>query len=122
MRWSVARLIFLREMRDQLRDRRTIFMIVVLPIVLYPALGIVVMQLALGFTDRPSVIGVAGMEYLPELRPNSHGFGPVSALAWLTLTPGSSGLTPSAGSTAIGPMARLIPQRPTMWRAILVSC
>ena len=29
---------------------------------------------------------------------------------------------PSAGITAIGPIARLMPQRPTMWRAIRVSC
>ena len=29
---------------------------------------------------------------------------------------------PSRGSTATGPIARLIPQRPTMWRAIAVSC
>ena len=32
MRWRIIRLIFRRELRDQLRDRRTLFMIVVLPI------------------------------------------------------------------------------------------
>ena len=36
--------------------------------------------------------------------------------------PGSSGPWPSDGSTAIGPIASLIPQRPTIWRAIAVSC
>ena len=36
--------------------------------------------------------------------------------------PGSSGLRPSRGSTAIGPTASLMPQRPTMLRAISVSC
>ena len=40
----------------------------------------------------------------------------------VSLTPGSSGLMPSSGITAIGPIARLMPQRPTMWRAIRVSC
>src|SRR5436309_3050550 len=30
MRWSIIRLIWLRELRDQLRDRRTVFMIAVL--------------------------------------------------------------------------------------------
>src|SRR5262245_6895962 len=38
MRWSIIRLIWFRELRDQLRDRRTVFMIVLLPIVLYPLL------------------------------------------------------------------------------------
>ena len=40
----------------------------------------------------------------------------------VSATPGSSGPMPSCGSTAIGPIARLMPQRPTMWRAIRVSC
>ena len=40
MRWSIIRLIWVRELRDQLRDRRTLFMIAVLPIILYPVAGI----------------------------------------------------------------------------------
>jgi hypothetical protein len=36
--------------------------------------------------------------------------------------PGSSGPCASDGITAIGPIALLIPQRPTIWRAICVSC
>ena len=39
MNWSNVRLILNREIRDQLRDRRTLFMIAVLPILLYPLLG-----------------------------------------------------------------------------------
>ncbi len=58
MRWSIIRLIWLRELRDQLRDRRTLFMIVGLPIILYPALGVVVLTFALQFFEKPSVIGV----------------------------------------------------------------
>ena len=58
MRWSIIRLIWLREMRDQLRDRRTLFMIAVLPLLLYPVLGYGVLQFALGFREKPSVIGV----------------------------------------------------------------
>ena len=46
MRWSIIRLIWLRELRDQLRDRRTVFMIAVLPILLYPVLGFGVLQFA----------------------------------------------------------------------------
>src|SRR5204862_110353 len=36
MRWSIIRLIWLRELRDQLRDRRTVFLIAVLPVLVYP--------------------------------------------------------------------------------------
>ena len=35
-----VKLILVREIRDQLRDRRTLFMIAVLPLLLYPLLGI----------------------------------------------------------------------------------
>lgn len=58
MRWSIIRLIWLRELRDQLRDRRTLFMIAVLPVLLYPVLGYGVLQFALGFREKPSVIGL----------------------------------------------------------------
>ena len=44
-------------LRDQLRDRRTVFMIVVLPLILYPALGAVGLQFALvGTVGKPSTI------------------------------------------------------------------
>ncbi len=66
MRWSIIRLIWLRELRDQLRDRRTLFMIAGLPLLLYPVLGSAVLGFALGFSDRPSVIGVARSAGLPE--------------------------------------------------------
>ena len=48
MRWSIIRVIWFRELRDQLRDRRTVVMMAVLPLVLYPVLGIGVFQ----FTQR----------------------------------------------------------------------
>src|SRR3712207_8953519 len=43
----------------------------------------------------------------------------VSEVSW---TPGSSGFCASLGSTAIGPIALLIPHRPTIPRAMPVSC
>ena len=46
-----VRLIFLREVRDQLRDRRTLFMIAVLPLLLYPSLGVGVMQMSATLTS-----------------------------------------------------------------------
>ena len=62
MRWSIIRLIWTRELRDQLRDRRTIMMIAVLPVVLYPLAGLGFLQLMAGFAGRPNVVGVAGLE------------------------------------------------------------
>ena len=44
MNWHRVRLIFQREVRDQLRDRRTLFMVVVLPLLLYPGLAIGMVQ------------------------------------------------------------------------------
>ncbi len=58
MRWSIIRLIWSRELRDQLRDRRTLFMIAGLPLLLYPVLGFAVLQFAVGFVEKPSVLGV----------------------------------------------------------------
>lgn len=46
MNWIHVRLIFLRELKDQLRDRRTMFTICVLPLLLYPFMGLMMLQLA----------------------------------------------------------------------------
>ena len=40
IKWRNVKLIFLRELHDQFRDRRTLFMVFILPLLLYPALGI----------------------------------------------------------------------------------
>ncbi|QDT73910.1 ABC transporter permease subunit/CPBP intramembrane protease [Lacipirellula limnantheis] len=45
MQLKNVKLIYLREMRDQLRDRRTLFLIAVLPLLLYPLLGTSFFQL-----------------------------------------------------------------------------
>ncbi len=66
MKWAKAKLIFLREVRDQLRDRRTLFMILVLPVVLYPALGIGLFQLTLSFGKQNRTIGIVGADDLPN--------------------------------------------------------
>ncbi len=65
MRWWIVRVIWFRELRDQLRDRRTIFMIAVLPILLYPLIGMGFLQLAAAYWVRQSDIGVSGSHYLP---------------------------------------------------------
>jgi sodium transport system permease protein len=91
MRWSIIRLIWLRELRDQLRDRRTLFMVLVLPLLLYPVLGFAVLKFALGFAEQPSVIGiVAGSDPnrdFPARVPAGAGLSPVPDLALLAATP-----------------------------------
>ncbi len=104
MRWSIIRLIWLRELRDQLRDRRTLLMIAGLPVFLYPVLGFAVLSLARGFGDRPSIIGVVsgGEEQrdFPPRQPAHAGRSVVPALAWLTATPRGD-LTAAWGALAL---------------------
>jgi sodium transport system permease protein len=65
MRWSNVFVIFRREVRDQVRDRRTLFMIFVLPILLYPILGISIVQFSAAFEQKPRTVLVIGAESLP---------------------------------------------------------
>lgn len=66
---SAVWLIYLREMRDQFRDRRTLFTILVLPVFLYPLLGSLMMQVT-QFSRQPVVkIAVVGEEHLAGLPP-----------------------------------------------------
>ncbi|MGC8642920.1 MAG: ABC transporter permease subunit/CPBP intramembrane protease [Isosphaeraceae bacterium] len=80
MRWSNLLVIFRREVLDQLRDRRTLFMIVVFPILLYPILGFVVLQVAAARVQKPRIVVVVGTEYLPAeyplLAPSADDFDP----------------------------------------------
>ena len=62
MRWSNVLIIFRREVRDQIRDRRTLFMIFVLPILLYPVLGIGVLQFSEAFEQKPRKVVLVGAE------------------------------------------------------------
>ena len=55
MNWRNIKLIFLREVRDQLRDRRTLFMIAVLPILLYPLLGMSFFQVTQFMREHANV-------------------------------------------------------------------
>jgi sodium transport system permease protein len=106
MRWSIIRLIWLRELRDQLRDRRTVFMIAVLPILLYPVAGFGVMQLALGFLNQKSVVGVAGAEHLLPWTLAESDRSPAGAACWLAVTPPPPGV-PLAGAERLSTAAAL---------------
>ena len=64
--WKNVRLIFQREVRDQLRDRRTLFMVAVLPLLLYPALGLGMVQLTVLFSEHPRTVVLLGEQYLPQ--------------------------------------------------------
>src|SRR4051812_592358 len=65
MSWTNVLLIFRREVRDQLRDRRTLFTVVVLPLLLYPLLGATFLQIAQFMREHAVRIQVIGAERLP---------------------------------------------------------
>ena len=66
MNWNNVKLVFQREVRDQLRDRRTLFMIAVLPLLLYPALGLGMFQMTFLFSEQPRTVVILGAADLPE--------------------------------------------------------
>jgi sodium transport system permease protein len=78
MRLAQAVTIFKRETRDQFRDRRTLFMIFVLPILLYPMLGFGVVKLAEAFGNKSRSVVMIGVDDLPAspalLNPEHTGF------------------------------------------------
>src|SRR5687768_11299106 len=66
MSWTNVLLIFRREVRDQLRDRRTLFTVVVLPLLLYPLLGATFLQIAQFMREHAVRIQIIGAERLPD--------------------------------------------------------
>jgi sodium transport system permease protein len=72
MRWSIVRLIAGREARDQFRDRRTMFLILGLPLVMYPlfiGIGTVFWTI---LNEKQLVVGLVGAEYLPKAKPKAN--------------------------------------------------
>ena len=53
-------------MRDQLRDRRTLFLIAVLPLLLYPLLGMSFFQLSQFLRHHAAEVMVVGVEELGD--------------------------------------------------------
>ncbi len=66
MSWKNVKLVFMREVRDQLRDRRTLFMITILPVLLYPMLGLGVVQMMLTFSEQQRIVVILNADDLPE--------------------------------------------------------
>jgi sodium transport system permease protein len=69
MNWRHIQLIYHREMRDQLRDRRTLFTIAVLPMLLYPLIGLLMMQVAQFNREYSVRIRIVGHENWPQNHP-----------------------------------------------------
>ena len=68
MNWTHVKLIFQREIRDQLRDRRTMFTIFFLPLLLYPLMGMVMFEVAQFHRDGRVTLGVVGTsQFEPDL-------------------------------------------------------
>src|SRR5512146_596967 len=65
MSWSNVKLVLHREVRDQLRDRRTLFMIAVLPLLLYPLLGMSMFQVLQFVSEHATRVEVIGADQLP---------------------------------------------------------
>lgn len=66
MNWSVVRTVLAKELRETLRDRRTLFMMIVIPTLLYPALLVAMEQLTLfgqrRLSEKPAAVAVAGAD------------------------------------------------------------
>jgi len=70
MRWPVVRLIAAREIRDQVRDRRTLFLILGLPVLMYPLFVGVGLLFVAAIKEKKLAIGVVGAEHLPRAIPS----------------------------------------------------
>lgn len=66
MNWRNVVLIFRREVVDQFRDRRTLFMVAVLPILLYPIMGVGMVLMTNLLTQAPKTVVILGAADLPE--------------------------------------------------------
>ncbi len=73
------KLILMREVRDQLRDRRTLFMIVVLPLLLYPLLGMSFFQISQFMREQPTSVLIVGYEETSDAPPlvENRSFSPL---------------------------------------------
>jgi sodium transport system permease protein len=65
MNLRTIRLVYEREWRDQMRDSRTLFTVLVLPILIYPILSLAIFQIAQFSSADPCRIWLVGSEHLP---------------------------------------------------------
>jgi sodium transport system permease protein len=108
MHWNIIRLIWQRELRDLVRDRRWLFMLLGLPVLLYPVFGLVGFVFALTMLDHEVRVGVAGLENLP--RASAVGpVGPSGEFAWFAALPSAGGNGFGAVAGAAGQVLALRP-------------
>lgn len=62
--WLIAK----REIRDLLRDRRTLMLVLFLPALLYPAFILVGLAFAASIMEQKTIVGIQGAEHLPVAR------------------------------------------------------
>lgn len=67
MNWQNIRLVWGRELRDQLRDRRTLFVICILPLLLYPMMGMLFFQLTRFMQTHEGRVVLVGAEQLSDV-------------------------------------------------------
>lgn len=65
MNFQAVWLVFLRELRDLLRDRRMLMLYVILPVLIYPIVGLAVFQMSQFIHETPVIVEVIGVEELP---------------------------------------------------------
>jgi sodium transport system permease protein len=97
MRWSIIKIIWARELRDQLRDRRTVFMIAVLPILLYPVAAFGFLQLASSYVTAPNVVGIQGRQHLPP----ADDWGPPEVASVIAASAPTGGVETVVAATAL---------------------
>lgn len=64
MNWRNVKLVWKRELQDQLRDRRTLFMVAVLPLLMYPLMGMTFFQLSQFMRQHAAKVLVLDVEQL----------------------------------------------------------
>jgi sodium transport system permease protein len=114
MRWVNIKWIFLREIRDQLRDRRTIFAILVLPVLMYPLMGMMFLQITQFVQEHPTkvlLIGTANLPDDPKLIEEEHFSGEYCdsqerLLLDLTIEPEQQEVNPEAARAAAEKLIR----------------
>lgn len=101
MRPAVVRLIAAKETRDLLRDRRTVLLILVLPLLLYPLFGFAGFVLASGYIRQTTTVGIVGEvgPGLPRLV-DSGGTNFAAGLVSAKSDPGTVTLRPLADTNA----------------------
>ena len=69
MNLKTIKLVYQRELRDQMRDRRTLFTVLILPILIYPLLGMAMLHISQFSTVEPCRIWFIGSQFLPNDSP-----------------------------------------------------